>query len=347
MSSEQSAARRASYLKTLVFGGCTCYNAGVNVFSTCWNSKDHRDGNRLCDAIRELGFEHIEASHGLPLSLMPGIMQSVEEGRIKVAGVHNFCPAPLEVPGDAPDFYRFTSHRAEERERALRLTRETLLVAQQLGARYVVLHMGEVELFRGHHATHTLERLTRHGYLSTPEYAEIKGKLVRKRMKLAPLYYERARAALHTLADIARPMGIVLGVEGRSHFEQVPGESEMPLLMEEFRDDPAVMYWHDFGHIQRKHNLRLLNHEGYLRRLAPYLCGAHINDVQWPQRDHRAPFFGGDVDFDTLVPRYFSQDMPLTWELSRSVRREDILAAKEHWDALMAQLPATRDARPH
>lgn len=319
---------------------------GVNVFSTCWNSKHFKDGNLLCDAIRELGFEYIEASHGLPLSLMPGIIQAVEEGRIKVAGVHNFCPAPLEVPGDAPDFYRFTSHRAEERERAMRLTQETLQVAQRLGAQYVVLHMGEVELFRGHHATHTLERLARHGYLSTREYAETKGSIVRKRMKLAPLYYERARAALHELADIARPMGLVLGVEGRSHLEQVPGEEEMPQLMAEFRDDPAVMYWHDFGHIQRKHNLMLLDHERYLAQMAPYLCGAHINDVQWPQRDHRAPFFGGDVDFEMLLPRFFSQEMPLTWELSSSVRREDILAAKEQWDALVSRLPQDRAARP-
>lgn len=322
-----------------MFGVRHCYNTPVNVFSTCWNSKDYKDGNLLCDAIRELGFEYIEASHGLPLSLMPGIIQSVEEGRIKVAGVHNFCPAPLEVPGDAPDFYRFTSHREEDRERAMRLTKETLQVAERLGAHYVVLHMGEVELFRGHDGTHTLQRMARHGYLSTHEYAETKGALVRRRAKLAPLYYERARAALHELADIARPMGLVLGVEGRSHFEQVPGEAEMPLLMEEFKDDPAVMYWHDFGHIQRKHNLRLLDHEQYLRRLAPYLCGGHVNDVQWPHRDHRAPFYGGDVDFDTLVPRYFTQDMPLTWELSRSVRREDILAAKQRWDALMRRVP--------
>lgn len=331
--------------KILVFRECSWYNARVNVFSTCYFGKKFKDGNSLCDAVRELGFDTIEASHGLPLSLLPGIISSVEEGRIKVAGVHNFCPAPMEVPGDAPDFYRFTSHRAEDRERAMRLTQETLQVAQRLGARYVVLHMGEVELFRGHHATHTLERMVRHGYLSTHEYAVTKGDIVRKRTKLAPLYVERARAALHELAELARPAGLVLGVEGRSHLEQVPGEAEMLRLMEEFKDDPAVMYWHDFGHIQRKHNLRLLNHDRYLRTLAPYLYGAHINDVQWPQRDHRAPFFGGDVDFDTLLPRYFSQDMPLTWELSSSVRPEDIQEAKERWDALMPSLPATRDER--
>ena len=45
--------------------------------------------------------------------------------------------------------------------------------------------------------------------------------------------------------------------------------------------------------------------------LRPYLYGAHVNDVQWPSRDLRAPFQGGCVDFDHLT-----RSMPLTWELS-------------------------------
>ena len=41
----------------------------------------------------------------------------------------------------------------------------------------------------------------------------------------------------------------------------------------------------------------------------------------------------GDVDFDTLLPRYFTQSMPLTWELSKSVTREQILQSWQAWDA--------------
>ncbi len=293
----------------------------------------------MCDEIREMGFESIEASHGLSLSLMPGLMQAVDEKRIRVMGVHNFCPAPIDIQGDAPDAYRFTSHRVEDRERAMRLSMETLLVAARLEARYVVLHMGEVELFQGHECTRKLQRMVRHGYVGTQEYARLKGEYVRRRMKIAPLYLARAREALYKLAEKAKELNLVLGVEGRSHFEQVPGELEMPQLLAEFADNPHVRYWHDFGHIQRKHNLLLLNHDRYLNGLKPYIFGAHVNDVQWPQRDHRAPFQGGDVDFDTLLPKYFTQAMPLTWELSSSVTREAILAAKTRWDALHATLP--------
>lgn len=263
----------------------------------------------------------------------------MDEKRIRVAGVHNFCPAPIEVPGDSPDAYTFTSHRAEVRERALRLTQETLMTAARLGAQYVVLHMGSVELMTSARPTRELERKLRHEWVGSRDYGLRKGELVRRRAKQAPLYYERAREALHTLAEKAKEYNLILGVEGRSHFEQVPGEWEMPRLMAEFADNPHVMYWHDFGHIQRKHNLLLLNHSQYLKQLKPYIYGAHVNDVEWPSRDHRAPFQGGCVDFDHLLPAYFTQSMPLTWELSSSVTREQIAEAKTRWDALVATLP--------
>lgn len=322
----------------LDFEGRCRYNDRVNVFSSCWNSRRHKDGGTMCDEIRELGFEYIEASHGLSLSMMPGLLKAVDEKRIKVAGVHNFCPAPMEVPGDVPDAYPYTSHRPEVRERAMRLTQETLLVAARLGARYVVLHMGNVELMKGSHPTRVLERMLRNEWVGSKEYARRKGELVRRRARLAPLYYERAREALHILSEKAKELNLVLGVEGRSHFEQVPGEWEMPRLLAEFATNPHVRYWHDFGHIQRKHNLLLLNHDQYLQELRPYLYGGHVNDVQWPSRDHRAPFLGGCVDFDHLLPAYFTREMPLTWELSSSVTAEQIRSVKGRWDALVAGL---------
>lgn len=293
----------------------------------------------MCDEIRELGFECIEVSHGLPLSMLPGVLKAVERGRIRVVGVHNFCPAPIEVKGDVPDAYRFTSHRESERERAMRLTEETLLAAERLGACYVVLHMGSIELFRGHGATRELERMARHGYLGTQEYARRKGEIVRRRARLAPLYYERARVALHRLAELADKRGLILGIEGRSHLEQVPGEAEMLQLMQEFDSVPCVRYWHDFGHIQRKHNLLLLNHEQHLRSLHPWLYGAHVNDVAWPSRDHREPFYhrGGDVSFARLLSQFFTPDMPLSWELSRSIPAGRIRSALEQWNRLVAQ----------
>ena len=48
------------------------------VFSTCWNSHRHQDGEEMIDEILSLGFDHVELSHGIKLSLLPGIMRAVD-----------------------------------------------------------------------------------------------------------------------------------------------------------------------------------------------------------------------------------------------------------------------------
>ena len=41
-------------------------------------------------------------------------------------------------------------------------------------------------------------------------------------------------------------------------------------VLEEF-DIPHVGYWHDFGHVQVKHNLGFLDHVEWMREVAPRL----------------------------------------------------------------------------
>lgn len=302
----------------------------MRAFSTCWNGRRSTDGAAMVDEILAMGFDRIELSHGTSVSLLPGIAQRVKEKAVTIVGLHNFFPAPLDVSGDSPDAFQFTSHRPQERQRAIDLTKKTIDHAATFGASYVVLHMGSVPLCSSKKGTKLLESNARNGFLSSKEYADIKGNAVRERRKLAPLYDKRALDALHILADYAQNTGIKLGIESRSHMEQIPNEEEMEIFMKEFADTPHVGYWHDFGHIQRKHNLLLLNHHQFLERMRPYLIGGHVNDVQWPKKDHCIPFTGG-INFAELTS-YFTLDMPLTWELSSSQEPASIIAARERWE---------------
>jgi sugar phosphate isomerase/epimerase len=122
---------------------------------------------------------------------------------------------------------------------------------------------------------------------------------------------------------------VVLAVESRSKYEDVPDEREMIQLQAHFADCPEIGYWHDFGHVGLKHNLGLLDHDQWLAKMSPYLIGAHLHDVQWPKRDHRVPFTG-DLPYKTLL-RHFKPEMPLTWELSPSRKTEQILPAVKLW----------------
>ncbi len=48
--------------------------------STCWNSHRHTDGRAMLREIRELGFDYAELSHGIRISLLPGILDAVDAG---------------------------------------------------------------------------------------------------------------------------------------------------------------------------------------------------------------------------------------------------------------------------
>lgn len=41
------------------------------VFSTCWNSHRHQDGEEMIDEILSLGFDHVELSHGIKVIPSP------------------------------------------------------------------------------------------------------------------------------------------------------------------------------------------------------------------------------------------------------------------------------------
>ncbi len=296
-------------------------------FSTCWNSSRHTDGEAMVDEILGLGVDTIEISHGLKVSLLPGIRKAFEAGRVKVSGVHNFCPSPVELMIDAPDAYEFTSHRPHHRERALSLTLKTIETAAHYQAKYVVLHLGTVPMGK---PSSQLTDMVIAGQLNSRKYVREKLKMIRTRESLSRLYFGRAREALAIIAEHAEKHGVAVAIESRSHYEQVPTEQEMVELMAEVAG-PWIGYWHDFGHVQLKANLSLLDHYQWLSKMVPWLIGCHLHDVIWPERDHRVPF-QGSVDFNRLLP-LVPLDKPIVWELSHRRKKEDILLALPLWRA--------------
>ena len=282
----------------------------------------------MIEEIVDLGFSHIELSHGMTIAKLPGIRKAFQRGLFTCSGVHNFFPSPVEVMIDAPDAYEFTSHRPFDRQRAMDMTLRTLEIAAEFGASYLVLHMGSVPMNPRKWSRNLTDKVAAGGPHS-PDFIKAKIAFVRKREKIAPLYYHRALEALTTIAGHAAQSGIQLAIESRSHFEDMPTEREMLALQTHFADNPLVGYWHDFGHVQLKHNLGLLDHTEWLQRIAPHLIGGHVHDVEWPARDHRVPF-SGSIDYAPLLA-FFPPACPLVWELSPSRDAAEIRRAHARW----------------
>lgn len=298
-------------------------------FSTCWNNSRHTDGEDMIDEILDLGFSTLELSHGMTVTKLPGIQRAFDAGKFTCVGVHNYFPSPTEVMIDAPDAYEFSSDNPTERNRAFKETLKTLEMAERFKAKYVVLHMGSVPTMPHKKWTGALTNRLASGEQLTDQYADEKLECVKKREKAGTKFYQRAIETLEALIEPAYRAGVVLAVESRSKYEDVPDEREMLALQQHFKDCPQIGYWHDFGHVGLKHNLGLLDHAEWLKKMEPYLIGAHLHDVQWPKRDHRVPFTG-TLPYDDLL-KSFKPGMPFTWELSPTRETEQIRQASTLW----------------
>jgi len=294
-------------------------------FSTCWNSARHTEGDEMLREIKDLGFDRIELGHGIRMSLLPGIQKMVDAGEVQFSSLHNFCPLPVGFTQAAPDCYKFSSPHSKERERALKQTFQTIDYAAKIGAPFVVLHCGSVEM---NPITDELITLAKRGEIFSRRYVQMKIKAVQARETEAPPYLERVKESLRQIAKYAARVNVRLGVEGRRGYEEIPSERELPSLLDEL-NSPQIGYWHDFGHLQIKENLGFVNHEEWLRLIGSRTIGCHVQDCIWPAQDHQPPF-AGTIDLAKLIP-LLSPNCLLVWEISPRKTSEEIRKSLALW----------------
>ena len=274
--------------------------------------------------VRELGFEYAELSHGTRISLVPGILEAVAAGEIKISTLHNFCPLPMGVNGSAPNLYKFSAERDRERELAMRYTLKTLEFAERVQAPLVVLHMGCIEMkdYNG-----KLLGMVADGQTDSPKYQTLCAEVDTKREAKKGPYVDRAYEFLKQLVPEAEQRGLRLGIENREALEEIPIDSDFPAFFREF-SSPAVTYWHDTGHAQIKENLGFISHVLQLGSMQSRLGGFHIHDVQPPGRDHCAPG-SGCIDFGAIKP-FVKPEHIKVFEFSPKMSVEELKSGVEH-----------------
>jgi sugar phosphate isomerase/epimerase len=292
--------------------------------STCWNSGRHTDGRKMLEEIRELGFEYAELSHGIRISLLPGIFDAVDAGVVKISTLHNFCPLPIGINQAAPNIYKFSSLDARERENAYKHTIKTLDTAERVGAKLVVLHTGEVEMKE---YTNRLLDMLGAGQKESPKFEKLCVEAQDKREQRKAKFVENAYDMIRRLSDQAESRGLKLGIENREAVEEIPFESDFEMFFREF-PNPVIGYWHDTGHAQIKTNLGFIHHEIHLESVASRLHGFHIHDVEYPGRDHRPPG-KGTIDW-AMLKRFATPEKIKVLEMSPSLPREEVEEGFRH-----------------
>jgi sugar phosphate isomerase/epimerase len=309
----------------------------IVALSTCWCSHRHQDGYEMLQEMAGLGFEWVELSHGIKIVLVPGILKAVEEGVVKVASCHNFCPLPTGVSHAAPNLYMPSSTDARERDMWLRQSKRTIDFAHQVGAKKVVMHLGSTEFFWFNPARKVDDYIDSHPEtdLSTDaDYQKILKKSLAKLAERMPPYWQNTKDGLTELLPYAEQKGIKLGFENREKFEELPLDADHPALIEAMAKPAACGYWHDAGHAQIKQDMCLINHREHLEKNAPNAIGFHLHDVSAEGRDHQA-IGSGKIDFE-MISGFWRPEHTLVIELSPRLTPEEVLASKKRVDQLLA-----------
>ena len=290
----------------------------------------------MAQEMAGLGFSYIELSHGIRITLVPGLLKALEEGVVKIGTTHNFCPLPAGVMHAAPNLFEPSALDAREHDQWLRHTRRSIDFAAQTKADVLVCHLGSVPFFWFNPANALRAFTEQHrgpSLAADPAYQALLAKSLAKLRKRMGPYWAQTQASVREVLAYAAEKGIRLGFENREGFVELPLDADYAGFLAGFRDDARVGYWHDTGHAELKQAMGLLDHQAHLEAMAPRLIGFHLHDVSAEGRDHQA-IGTGKVDFK-MVGRFWRPGHWLVLELSPRMSVEEVVSSTQRIEDLI------------
>ena len=301
--------------------------------STCWCSGRHDDGYAMVEEMVHLGFKHIELSHGIRLSLVPGILKAVEENLVQISSVHNFCPLPHSIYYPAPNLYEPSTSNYREAALWGRYTKQTLDFALKVGASKVVMHSGSLRYFFNSPEKRlkkwiSANNMAHSDLLGNDKFKKRLDSAMKRVKKASKAAIERVLNRYEQVLPWAKERNLKLCLENREGIEEMPVDANFKDLMDELSASGQVAYWHDTGHAQIKHGLGLLDHRAHLTAMKNHLAGFHLHDVTEDGMDHQVPG-SGTVDFQ-MIAEFVRPEHALVLELNPRLSSDDVLASRDY-----------------
>ncbi len=264
--------------------------------STSYKSSRIEDGQALLQALEILDIEAIELDYRISETKYQQVRKALKRSRLKVASVHNFFPIPSSRSDSqgSGDLFLLSHPDKEERNLAVEWTIRSIRYASELGASAIVLHCGYVDI------NPELDKLYLYwetNRIHSKEAQDFIGKKFKEREKKKVKHLESLRFSLERLARVAEKQNILLGLENRYHYHELPGLEEFEILFSEFKNGP-ILYWHDTGHAHANEILTLVPPEAFLKNYTEKLVGIHLHDACGLE-DHLTPG-AGQIDFDKI-----------------------------------------------
>ena len=271
--------------------------------STSWNAFRHTHAEKMIFEIKKSGFQKIELSFNLTASMIKTIIRLVKDKAIIVDSIHNYCPIPegMNRREALPDCYSMASLNEAQRKKAVYYTKKTIETAKSLQAKVVVLHTGRVEL---PDKTRNLIHLCQNGLKNSKDYKHLKKEAIAERKRISGNFFRNALRSLDELNGFAVKKNILLGIENRFYYREIPKFDELGIIFDKFKGG-NIRYWHDTGHAQIMEKLGFSSQKDALCAYAKELIGFHLHNVSDFQ-DHKAPS-EGEIDFGSFK-KYLKQD---------------------------------------
>jgi len=288
--------------------------------STSWNGPGSNP-ERLLEQDRGLGFRRVEAYAHFTHDALRALAAEAARHDMHIGSLHGPCPVPSGPTGyPAPLGDWLASTNPSERTRAVDALRGTIDAAVEVGARAIVVHLGNSGAVSRQSAI--FDTIARYGRLSG-EHLRLRDSAWQEREAAKGPHLAAALDSMRALGEHARGTGVRLGVECRDGYFEIPSLDEFAEVLAAC-DGLPVGYWHDAGHGAKLDYLGFLEHEEFLRRYGSQIVGMHIHDTR-DGRDHLAPGLGS-TDFG-MLGRYLRPDTLRTLELHRSVTATEITSA--------------------
>lgn len=299
--------------------------------STSWKSSQTNDAQELLQVFERLPISGVELEYRISEATYQQMRSLLRNSRLQVFSVHNFFPKPaVQLSARASgDFFMLSSLDQDERRCAVRWTHKTIAHAAELGARAVVLHCGRVEMKR------ELNRLYAYyncGQIGSKAAQNFISRKLSERDRLKPPHLENLLLSLDSLCEDAVKRGILLGLENRFHYDELPTLYDFGQIFSRLDGSP-IGYWHDTGHARVNECLTLLQPDSLLNHYFDNLIGVHIHDAIGLE-DHLAPGTG-EIKLQELLS-YLKLDTLKVIELKPQVKESDVVRGIHHIRKLLA-----------
>jgi len=287
--------------------------------STVWTSRDAQSGEELLGPILDLGFEGVELEYRITEQLYEEIRPRVRDNSIQVLSIHNYFPVPAIIPPEraSGDCFSLASLDREERKKGVSYTSRTLEHAHDLEARGVVLHLGRVETDLPRDGLQQLYR----GDRWNDEGEKLLQQEREERSRLRDPHLDALLFSLDAILKRAEQLGVIVGVENRYYFQEMPDKEEIGIILDQFLGGP-IGYWHDTGHAAVFETLGIMRHEELLQSYASHLVGVHLHDALGVD-DHKPPG-KGEIDFE-MVKKYLPEGAIKIMEIHPQARGNEII----------------------